>query len=118
MKLATASTDRTVYDFKVLLEPHKEAGGYVVSCPALEGKSLKEVIDQIIDELRGEFPNAEFLLDGEIYNDEDTIIKIYAPDKDLNQISDKASELSLQWELKMGYFILPIVNAIEAYPIG
>ena len=64
MKLATASTDRTVYDFKVLLEPHKEAGGYVVSCPALEGKSLKEVIDQIIDELRGEFPNAEFLLDG------------------------------------------------------
>ena len=26
-----------VYDFKVLLEPDEEAGGYVVSCPALPG---------------------------------------------------------------------------------
>jgi antitoxin HicB len=26
-----------VYDFKVLLEPDQEAGGYVVSCPALPG---------------------------------------------------------------------------------
>jgi predicted RNase H-like HicB family nuclease len=26
-----------VYDFKVLLEPDKDDGGYVVSCPALPG---------------------------------------------------------------------------------
>ena len=26
-----------VYDFKVLLEPDEQAGGYVVSCPALPG---------------------------------------------------------------------------------
>ena len=26
-----------VYDFKVIVEPDEEAGGYVVSCPALEG---------------------------------------------------------------------------------
>ena len=82
-----------------------------------QGKSLKEGIEQIISELRGEFPDAEFLLDDETYNDEDIIIKIYAPDNDLNQISDKASELSLQWELKTGYFVLPLVNSIEAYPI-
>jgi predicted RNase H-like HicB family nuclease len=25
------------YDFKVLLEPDEDAGGYVVSCPALPG---------------------------------------------------------------------------------
>ena len=84
----------------------------------MKGKSLKEGIEQIINELRGEFPNAEFLLDDETYNDEDIIIKIYAPDNDLNQISDKASELSLQWELKTGYFVLPLVNSIEAYPIS
>ena len=84
----------------------------------MKGKSLKEGIEQIISELRGEFPNAEFLLDDETYNDEDIIIKIYAPDNDLNQISDKASELSLQWELKTGYFILPLMNSIAAYPIG
>ena len=26
-----------VYDFKVILEPDEETGGYVVSCPALPG---------------------------------------------------------------------------------
>jgi hypothetical protein len=46
---------------------------------ATQRKSLKEVIEQIINELRGEFPNAEFLLEGETYNDEDAIIQIYAP---------------------------------------
>ena len=84
---------------------------------AIHRKSLKAVIEQIISELRGEFPNAEFLLDGETYHDEDAIIKIYAPDDDLNMISDKASELSLDSELKTGYFILTMVNPIEAYPI-
>ncbi len=35
----------------------------------MKGKSLKEGIEQIISELRGEFPNAEFLLDDETYTD-------------------------------------------------
>ena len=52
MKLATVSTDRTVYDFKVLLEPDKEDGGYVVSCPALigcfsQGDTIEEALENI-----------------------------------------------------------------------
>jgi len=79
--------------------------------------SLKEVIEKIIAKLSSEFPDAEFLLEGETYNDEDAVIKIYAPEKDLNNISDKANEVSLNSELKDGYFILTMVNSIEAYPI-
>ena len=41
---------------------------------ATQRKNLKEVIEQIINELRREFPNAEFLLEGETYDDEDAII--------------------------------------------
>ena len=84
---------------------------------AIQRKSLKEVIEKIVAELSQEFPDAEFLLEGETYNNEDAIIKIYAPSDDLNNISDKAAELSLNSELKDGYFILTMVNSIEACPI-
>jgi len=52
-----------VYDFKVLLEPD-ESGGYVVSCPALEGcysqgdsvaeamANIKEAIELCLEDLR------------------------------------------------------------------
>ena len=41
-----------VYDFKVLLEPDEEAGGYVVSCPALpgcytQGDTIAEALENI-----------------------------------------------------------------------
>ncbi|MCL7452731.1 MAG: type II toxin-antitoxin system HicB family antitoxin [Anaerolineae bacterium] len=40
------------YDFKVLLEPDEDAGGYVVSCPALpgcytQGDSIDEALENI-----------------------------------------------------------------------
>ncbi len=89
----------------------------MVAETATQRESLKEVMEQIINELREAFPNAEFLLEGETYNDEDAIIRIYAPESDLNNISDKASELSLSSELDTGFFILTMVNSIEAYPI-
>ncbi len=37
------------YDFKILLEPDEEAGGYTVSCPALPGcYSQGETIDEAL----------------------------------------------------------------------
>jgi len=42
-----------VYDFKVLLEPDEEAGGYVVTCPALPGcYSQGDTIDEAIDNVK------------------------------------------------------------------
>jgi len=40
------------YDFKVLLEPDKEAGGYVASCPALPGcYSQGDTIDEALQNI-------------------------------------------------------------------
>lgn len=41
-----------VYDFKVLLEPDEEAGGFVVVCPSLpgcysQGDSIEEALENI-----------------------------------------------------------------------
>lgn len=42
-----------VYDFKVLLEPDEEAGGYVVSCPALPGCYTQgDTIDEALDNVK------------------------------------------------------------------
>jgi len=41
------------YDFKVLLEPDEEAGGYVVSCPALPGcYSQGDTIDEALENIK------------------------------------------------------------------
>jgi predicted RNase H-like HicB family nuclease len=41
-----------VYDFKVMLEPDEEAGGFVVSCPSLpgcysQGNTIEEALKNI-----------------------------------------------------------------------
>jgi antitoxin HicB len=42
-----------VYDFKVLLEPDEEAGGYVVSCPALPGCYTQgDTIDEALENVK------------------------------------------------------------------
>jgi len=42
-----------VYDYKVIVEPDEEAGGYVVSCPAFEGcYSQGETIAEALDNIR------------------------------------------------------------------
>jgi len=40
-------------DFKVLLEPDEEAGGYVVSCPALPGCYTQgDTVDQALENIK------------------------------------------------------------------
>ena len=42
-----------VYDFKVLLEPDEEAGGYVVSYPALAGcYSQGDTVDEALENIK------------------------------------------------------------------
>ncbi len=41
------------YDFKVLLEPDEEAGGYVVSCPALPGCYTQgDTVDEALENIK------------------------------------------------------------------
>lgn len=42
-----------VYDFKVLLDPDEEMGGYVISCPALPGCYTQgDTIDEALENIR------------------------------------------------------------------
>jgi antitoxin HicB len=46
-----------VYDFVVLLEPDEEAGGYVVTCPALPGcYSQGDTIDEALGNIKEAIP--------------------------------------------------------------
>ena len=43
----------SVYNFKVMLEPDEESGGYVVTCPSLPGcYSQGETIDEAIANIK------------------------------------------------------------------
>ena len=45
--------DAQVYDFKVLLEPDEEAGGFVVPCPSLPGCfSQGDTFDEALENAR------------------------------------------------------------------
>ncbi len=42
-----------IYDFKILLEPDEEGGGYVVSCPALPGCYTQgDTIDEALENIK------------------------------------------------------------------
>lgn len=84
----------------------------------LEKMTLGAATERMIAELKKLFPEAEFLIQGETYGDaEDIIVKIFAPEDELIEISDKAHEISLRYDLETSYFILPMVIPIEHYPI-
>jgi predicted RNase H-like HicB family nuclease len=42
-----------IYDFKVILEPDEDTGGYVISCPALPGCYTQgDTVDQALENIR------------------------------------------------------------------
>ena len=52
MPAAKRAKKNRVYDFKVLLEPDEEAGGFIVVCPSLpgcysQGDTIQEALDNI-----------------------------------------------------------------------
>lgn len=84
----------------------------------LEKVSLGMAAEQMMDELKELFPQAEILIQGETYSDaEDIIVKIFADEDDLLEISDQAHKVSLEYELKTGYFIMPMIIPMEHCPI-
>jgi len=84
----------------------------------VEKVNLGVAAEQMVDELKQLFPRAEILIQGETYGDaEDIVVKIFADEDDLLEISDRAHKASLEYELKTGYFIMPMVIPMEHCPI-
>jgi hypothetical protein len=79
--------------------------------------SLESVANYIIEELRKEFPDAEYLINGEVYGDEDRYIDLYVDDTELLALDGLANEITFRlWE-ETGYDILAMVAPMECYPI-
>ncbi len=79
--------------------------------------SLENVANYIISQLRKEFPNAEYLINGEVYGDEDLYIDIYVDEAELLALDQLASEITFRiWE-ETGYDILAMIAPMECYPI-
>jgi hypothetical protein len=81
--------------------------------------SLGTATQSMIRELRQEYPEAEFLIQGETLGPaEDIIVKIFVSDEDrITEIDTKAHELSLKYELATGYFIMPMTLPISCSPV-
>jgi hypothetical protein len=84
----------------------------------VEKVNLGVAAEQMVGELKQLFPQAEILIQGETYGDaEDIVVKIFADEEDLLEISAKAHKASLEYELKTGYFIMPMVIPMKHCPI-
>ena len=79
--------------------------------------TLVDVAERVIAELRGRFPTAEFLLNDEVYGDEDLYIDTYVDEDELLVLDRFASELTYRYWEKTGYDILAMVAPGECYPI-
>ena len=87
--------------------------------PLNKSMTLSATTEQMIADLRQSFSDAEFLIHGESYGQaEDITVKVFVRDEArLNEISDKAHELSLKYELATGYFIMPMTLPIACSPV-
>lgn len=80
-------------------------------------ETLESVANQIISQLRKEFPHAEYLINGEVYGDEDLYIDIYVDESELLALDTLANEMTFRiWE-ETGYDILAMIAPMECYPI-
>ncbi len=89
----------------------------MVEQPVTREWTLGDVAKRIIAELQERFPTAEFLLNDEVYGDEDLYIDIYVDEDELLDLDRFANELAYRYWEKTGYDILPMVASRECYPI-
>ena len=75
--------------------------------------SLESVANHIISQLQKEFPNAEYLINGEVYGDEDVDLEIYVPEEKVLEVDQFAHEVAFELTNGTGILILPMVVSKE-----
>jgi hypothetical protein len=83
----------------------------------MRGWTLGDVAERIVAELRERFPTAEFLLNDEVYGDEDLDIDVYVDEDQVVAVDRFASELTYRYWEQTGYDIFAMVAPKECYPI-
>jgi hypothetical protein len=80
-------------------------------------EALTEVAERIVEELREKFPEAEYLLNGEVYGEEDVDLEIYAPEAQVAALDREANEVTFRYWEETGYNVLPMVAPKECCPV-
>ena len=83
----------------------------------METSSLDEALEMFQQDFSRRYPESQFLIDGEGYEDEDLDLNIYV-DGDEVEIGKYAAEVSARVQRQTGYFILPFILPSESYPLG
>jgi len=75
------------------------------------------VAERIICDLEAEFPKAVFLINNEVYGDEELDIDIFVPEGDLLKVKRRAIEVTMKLEDETDHFIALTVVPLECCPI-
>ncbi|MBI3915333.1 MAG: hypothetical protein HY327_14245 [Chloroflexi bacterium] len=87
------------------------------SLELLAAPSLAETVHSFTTDFLQIFPRAQLLLGNNVDSDADVEIDIYVPREEIESAGIKADELALNFDIKTGYFIIPIVLPLDAYPV-
>jgi hypothetical protein len=79
--------------------------------------TLVDVAERVIADLQERFPAAKFLLNDEVYGDEDLYIDIYVDEDEVLVLDRFANELTYRYWENTGYDIMPMVAPRDCYPI-
>jgi hypothetical protein len=79
--------------------------------------TLVDVAERMIADLQERFPTAKFLLNDEVYGDEDLYIDIYVDEDEVLVLDRFANELTYRYWENTGYDIMPMVAPRDCYPI-
>jgi len=82
-----------------------------------EGATIRQTIVSFIRDFERAFPNSTLLLNGDAYSEADVEIDVYVPPEEIESAGIKADELALNYDLKTGFFIVPIVLPLDACPV-
>ncbi len=91
----------------------------VISPELIAVPSLEETVHSFTTEFLQSFPRAQLLLgsNADVDGEADVEIDVYVPPEEIESAGIKADELALNYDLKTGFFIIPIVLPLDACPV-
>ena len=79
--------------------------------------ALGDVVERVIAELKVKYPTAEFLINDEVYGEEDIDIDAYVGEELIVPLDKFANELTYRYWERTGYDIFVMVAPRDCYPI-
>lgn len=82
-----------------------------------ERMALGDVAERIMADILVRFPDAKYLIDDEVYGEEDLDIDVYVDEDQVLVVDRFASELTYRYWEETGYNIFAMVAPRDCYPI-